>query len=177
MSESNLKEVTRQKLQQEIAALINQHKTLQLASINQQNEPFASYAPFAFDNDSLYVLLSEIALHAKNLQHNRQASILIIEDESVSDEYFARVRVNYSVEATLIEYDTLQWHQGIELLQQRHGERIINLSQHSDFKLFQLQPKSGRYVKGFGRAYSLSGGLTTVDISHLRDGHKKRAVA
>ena len=58
------------------------------------------------------------------------------------------------------------------------GERIDNLSELADFKLFRLTPTGGRYVKGFGRAYTLEGGtLAGGDIGHLREGHKKRDVA
>lgn len=103
------------------------------------------------------MLISEIALHAVNLQHFPEASVLIIEDEDSAGELFARIRVNYSVQAKHIEPDGKHWVEGIARLADRHGERINHLSQLADFKLFRLVPQGGRYVKGFGRAFSLAG--------------------
>jgi putative heme iron utilization protein len=63
----------------------------------------------------------------------------------------------------------------VTLLAERLGERPRNLSRLADFRLFRLKPQSGRYVKGFGKAYTLEGGtLATATINHLREGHRKR---
>ncbi|WP_237701181.1 MULTISPECIES: hypothetical protein [Methylophaga] len=76
----------------------------------------------------------------------------------------------------LLPVDSADWDVGIQCLTDRHGDRIQNLSQLSDFKLFKLNPIGGRYVKGFGKAYQIDGGsLAGEGLSHLRDGHKKRA--
>lgn len=167
-----------QRLSKEVVEFINSRKSLQLSTVSKDGRPYASYAPFALGDECLYILISEIAVHATNLQHNPKASILIIQDEDSADELFARIRVNYSVDAELIDVDSLQWHAGLAVLTSRHGERINNLSQLSDFKLFKLKPSGGRFVKGFGRAYTLAGGTLAGEIvSHMSDGHKKRDVA
>ena len=113
-----------------------------------------------------------------NLQHNPDASVLIAQDEDTAKELFARLRVNYSVRAELLPVDSAEWQQGVDILQARLGERIANLSQLSDFRLFRLQPQGGRFVKGFGAAYTLAGNtLAGEAVDHLRDGHKKRSEA
>jgi heme oxygenase (biliverdin-IX-beta and delta-forming) len=166
------------KIQQEIMDIINARKSLMLSTLDQDGLPYASYAPFAMGEDCLYVLISEIAVHGKNLQLHPQASVLIIEDEETATELFARLRVFYRVQAELIEPDTADWQQGLHCLQDRHGDRIMSLSQLSDFKLFRLHPQTGRYVKGFGKAYQIEGGtLTGESLAHLRGGHKKRETA
>ncbi|QSR37037.1 heme utilization protein HutZ [Marinobacterium iners] len=77
--------------------------------------------------------------------------------------------------ACTIETTSPAWEEGIKILSARLGSRIDNLSQLSDFKLFKLIPQSGRYVKGFGRAFTLEGaGTQGMGVSHLRDGHKRR---
>ncbi|AFV00370.1 HugZ family protein [Simiduia agarivorans] len=167
-----------QKLSDEVMAFIGNRKSLHLASIAPAGEPYASYAPFAIGDECLYVLLSEIALHAVNLQANPRASVLIVEDEDSAPELFARIRVNYSVQAELIAHGAPDWDVGVAALVARHGERSKNLSELADFRLFRLKPLGGRYVKGFGRAYQLAGNtLAGESIDHLRDGHKKREVA
>ncbi len=166
------------RLSEEIMAFINSRRSLQLASIDAEGVPFASYAPFAVGNECLYVLLSEIALHAINLQANPAASVLIIEDEDSAGELFARVRVNYTVRAERIEYGSQDWHTAMATLTDRHGERPKKLGEHTDFKMFRLVPERGRYVKGFGKAYTLAGeSLAGEAVDHLRDGHKRRSAA
>ena len=163
------------KLQQEVLSFVGSRKSLQLSSITKEGKPYASYAPFAMGDECLYVLLSEIAVHAVNLQGNPEASVLIIEDEDSAGELFARKRVNYSMTADLIDLEDEQWKEGVDILAERHGERINSLSELQDFKLFKLNPTGGRYVKGFGRAYTLAGGsLAGDEVEHMRDGHKKR---
>ncbi len=166
------------KLNTEVLDFISSRKTLQLASIQEDGSPYSSYAPFAIGEECLYVLLSEIAIHGVNLQHNPKASVLIVQDEDAAEQIFARVRVNYSVEAELIPNDTEAWELGVKTLAERQGQMIEHLSQMQDFKLFKLNPKGGRYVKGFGKAYTLAGEtLAGEEVNHLRDGHKKREEA
>ena len=163
------------KISDEILAMINSRKSLILSSLDEAGKPYASYAPFAIGDECLYVLISEIAVHGKNLQLNPDASVLIIEDEDTAAELFARLRVNYSVAAELLEYQTEAWSIGLDALHQRHGERVSGLSKMADFKLFKLHPQGGRYVKGFGKAYGIEGGsLSGESLTHLRGGHQKR---
>lgn len=166
------------RLNDEVLDLIHGRMSLQLATLNPAGLPYASYAPFAIGDECLYVLLSDIALHAVNLRENPQASVLIIEDEDGAAELFARKRVNYSVQADLIEYGSEPWKRGMDCLAERHGERPRNLGEHTDFKMFRLTPLRGRYVKGFGKAYDLEGRtLAGESLVHLREGHKQRAQA
>ncbi len=179
MTASNLKQSTQDNLQGEITDFIQLQKTLILSSIDPQGQPYASYAPFGIGDECLYVLLSDIALHAVNLKLNPTPSVMIIQDENASGELFARLRVTYRVEATEIAHTAGEAYEtGINALVARHGQRINELKQLRDFHLFRLQPVSGRYVKGFGRAYDFSGkSLNGNSISHLRDGHVKRPAA
>jgi putative heme iron utilization protein len=161
-----------QAISNEILAMINTRKSLMLSSLDNDGFPYASYAPYASGDDCLYILISELAVHAKNLQQEPKASVLIIEDEDSAEELFARLRIVYKVLAEKINIDTDEWHTGLANLTARHGERIPFLSSMSDFKLFKLRPVSGRYIKGFGKAYQISGGSLAGSMNHIRDGHK-----
>lgn len=162
-------------LQQEITDFIHSRKSLNLSTLTEDGAPYASYAPFAIGDGCLYVLLSDIAVHAVNLRANPLASVLIIADEDSSPELFARVRVAYHMKAEFIKVEDERWSGIIELMADRLGDRIRGLSELSDFRLFKLVPTSGRYVKGFGRAYALTGAsLTGTSLGHMRDGHQKR---
>lgn len=167
-----------QRLGEEIRAFIDGRRSLQLATLGEDGVPYASYAPFARDDDSLYVLLSDIAVHGRNLQREARASVLIIEDEDSAGELYARIRAAYQIAAEELPVGDQTWENGVRLMEERLGERPRKLSELADFRLFRLHPQSGRFVKGFGKAYTLEGGtLATATINHLREGHRKRASA
>jgi hypothetical protein len=166
------------RLGDEMLAFVQSRRSLQLASLCENGLPYASYAPYAIGDDCLYILISDIAIHARNLLQNPNASILIIEDEEHAEELFARVRINYRVRAEAIALEDTQWETGVALLEARHGERPRKLSELADFTLFKLHPLGGRYVKGFGRAYDIAGETLAGEvINHQRDGHKPRIQA
>ncbi|WP_101760075.1 HugZ family protein [Oceanicoccus sp. KOV_DT_Chl] len=165
------------RLADELETFLKERRTLHLSSLDVDGHPYASYAPFAKGDNCLYVLLSDIAVHGINLKNNSKAAVLIIEDETEAQTIFARIRVNYQVTAEHIAFDAgTTYDEGIEYLYQKQGERVLNLSQLSDFHLFKLTPLGGRFIKDFGRAYTIAGkSLTGETIEHLRDGHKPRA--
>jgi putative heme iron utilization protein len=166
------------RLSTEVLDFIHSRKSLQLATLLEDGSPYASYAPFAIGEDCLYVLLSEIAVHGSNLQRDPRASVLIVEDEDTAGELFARIRVNYAMDVEFLDHGSDDWQAGLEQLVDRHGERPLNLSNLQDFKMFCLRPTSGRYVKGFGRAFTLAGNTLAGEVvTHLIDGHVPREAA
>ena len=166
------------RLNDEILAFLHSRNSLQLATLGEDGVPYASYAPVALDSDSLYVVLSEIAIHGLNLKRAPRASVLILEDEDGAEELFARRRVGYQVTAEELPLGSAQRETAITHLEGRHGERPRKLAELADFRVFRLRPERGRYVKGFGKAYTLEGGtLASAVINHLREGHKPRAEA
>ena len=167
------------RLGDELQAFLQSRHTLHLSTLDKEGHPYASYAPFAVGDNCLYVLLSDIAVHGINLKNDGKAAVLIVEDESEAQTVFARIRVNYQVTAQHIPFDSGEkYSTGIECLFNKQGERIHDLSKMNDFNLFKLTPLGGRYVKDFGRAYSIAGrSLTGENIEHLREGHKPRAVS
>lgn len=156
----------------EIQEFRQERRTLQLATVDEQGRPNVSYAPFVQNQDGYFVLISEIARHARNLQVNPSVSIMMIEDEESSKQLFARKRLTFDAVASVVERDSEQWQQVIKQMQQRFGEIIDGLSQLQDFVLFNMKPDQGLFVKGFGQAYQVSGD-DLVDFVHLQDGHKK----
>ncbi|WP_282176715.1 heme utilization protein HutZ [Vibrio nereis] len=161
------------RLEPEVQAFRDSRKTLQLATISAEGIPNATYAPFAFDSQAYYILVSDIAAHGRNLKINRNVSILMIEDESECKQIYARKRLTFDTRAELVERNTEAWQQGVNALQTRFGDIIKNLSQLGDFNLYRLVPESGRYVKGFGQAFEISGN-DLLDFVHLTEGHVQK---
>ncbi|WP_260261754.1 heme utilization protein HutZ [Vibrio intestinalis] len=160
------------RLEPEIKEFRQERRTLQLATVDAEGRPNVSYAPFVQNQDGYFVLISEIARHARNLQANPNVSLMMIEDEESSKQLFARKRLTFDAVATVVERDSEQWQQVVAQMKDRFGEIIDGLSQLQDFVLFNLTAEKGLFVKGFGQAYQVSGD-DMVDFVHLQDGHKK----
>ncbi|MDF2155140.1 heme utilization protein HutZ [Vibrio sp. CAU 1672] len=156
----------------EIKAFRQERRTLQLATVDAKGRPNVSYAPYVQNQEGYFVLISQIARHARNLLENPNVSLMMIEDEGSSKQLFARKRLTFDAVATVVERDTEIWQQVIGQMQVRFGDIIDGLSQLEDFVLFNLKAEQGLFVKGFGQAYQVSGD-DLVDFVHLQEGHKK----
>ncbi|MFA0485252.1 MULTISPECIES: heme utilization protein HutZ [Vibrio] len=156
----------------EIKEFRQERRTLQLATVDEEGRPNVSYAPFVQNQEGYFVLISDIARHARNLKANPQVSLMMIEDEESSKQLYARKRLTFDAQASVVERETELWTQVIGQMQERFGEIIDGLSQLQDFSLFNLKAENGLFVKGFGQAYQVSGD-DLVDFVHLQEGHRK----
>lgn len=129
-----------------------------ISTVSAQAIPNASYAPFIMDDSkNIYIYVSGLSTHTKNLYANPHINVLFIEDEAKTNLIFARRRLSFDCTATLIERETDDWNQIVEQFQRRFGEIIEVLRGLSDFRIFQLTPSQGRFVVGFGAAYHITG--------------------
>ncbi|GAX35444.1 HugZ family pyridoxamine 5'-phosphate oxidase [Nodularia sp. NIES-3585] len=129
-----------------------------VSTVNSAGIPNASYAPFVMDDaKNIYIYVSGLATHTQNLHINPHVSVLFIEDESKSEQIFARRRLSFDCTATLIERETESWNQIVTQFQERFGELIEVFRGLPDFRIFRLTPSAGRFVIGFGTAYQISG--------------------
>ena len=156
----------------EIKEFRQERRTIQLATVDAEGRPNVSYAPYVQNQEGYFVLISQIARHARNLLENPNVSLMMIEDEDSSKQLFARKRLTFDAVATVVERDTEMWQQVVGQMKDRFGEIIDGLSQLEDFILFNLKAEQGLFVKGFGQAYQVSGD-DLVDFVHLQEGHKK----
>ncbi len=157
----------------EIQEFRDARMTLQLGTVDKDGKPHTSYAPFAFSEKGYYILVSDLAAHGQNLKHSKAVSIMMIEDENEARSIFARRRLSFDTNAELIERDSALWQPSIDVMQTRLGEMIDNLSQLGDFRLYRLNPVIGRYVKGFGQAFDVTG-EDLLSVVHLNEGHVQK---
>ena len=137
--------------------LMASQQTLLLSTASANGVPDISYAPFVRDDAGVfYIYVSEMACHTVNLLNKPQASILFIRPESESPNLFARERAVLSCGVTEIIRDDAIYADRIQALQDKFGEVVSVLRSLSDFHLFALRPENGRYVIGFGRAFSIN---------------------
>jgi len=81
--------------------------------------------------------------------------VLLIEDEAEAPQVFARQRISYDCQATLLPRGTEGWEAVADRFEQRFGEIIPMLRSLEDFQSFCLSLQAGRFVMGFGAAYAV----------------------
>ena len=132
-------------------------QSVQLSTVSAEGEPHCGYTPFLIDHGKLYIFVSQLSLHTRDLLATPRAGVMLIADEQSSSQIFARTRVSYQCTADVIVHDDSDYTILLDAFQARHGKMIGLLRQLPDFVLFRLTPHSGQFVMGFGRAFKLSG--------------------
>lgn len=127
-----------------------------LGTASPDGDPQASYAPCVIDEArNIYVFVSGLSAHTQNLTTTGKASALFVEDESKTQQMFARKRLSYRCSAELLERESEQWQEVAQQFADRFGNIVELMMGLPDFRIFQLCPQSGRFVLGFGKAYSV----------------------
>lgn len=132
--------------------LLKNQKSLIISSIDKDNNPAISYAPFVMIDDKIYVYLSKVAEHYYNLRDNKKCSVMLIEDENVAKTIFARARLSFNCEAKMLEEAT---EEVFSKFDEVHDAKMMAMFKNMDFDMFELNIKVGRLVKGFGQAFEI----------------------
>lgn len=161
---------------EDVSKLYNAHcekiRSVVLGTVDSQGCPLASYAPFVIDADkNIYVMVSGISPHTKNLESTGVASAMFIEDEHQSTEIFARHRLTFACSVSIIDSDDNRFDSIADDMYTRHGTIIERMRLLPDFRIVCLSPTSGRFVVGFGAAYIIHGDNLN-ELKHLDGGGK-----
>ena len=150
-------------------------KTIIISTVSKGLNPNASYAPSVISSDgSLYIYISSLSKHTKNLINNPKASIMIIEDESHSENIFGRKRFTMDVTSYKIKRDSEEWLDTIEVMENKFGDTVTFLKNMTDFYMFKLVPQTGLLVHGFARAFRFDG-ENLSNVSYLNEkGHTQK---
>jgi len=144
-----------QSLKAEILTLINSRKSLQLATLNDKKLPEASYTPFIYQAPEFYIFVSALASHTQNLIAHPQCSLMLIEDEVSARNLFARTRLTFTAHATIPASQDSNRETILDSMEELLGSTMKMIRTLPDFKLIRLGIKEGRFVKGFGAAFSI----------------------
>ncbi len=159
---------------QKLNDLLSGYQSVVLGTQSSNGYPFSSYAPFYYDGEEVYIFISNIATHAKNIQATNKASALFIEDESKCENIFARKRISLQCDVTLISRDKDIFHTIIGHFQHKFdANMVIMLMGMQDFNLYALKPIYGEATFGFGEAYHIGGPKMNTLVARSGDkGHK-----
>lgn len=141
----------------ELRALREGQRSVMLATADADGEPEASYAPYLRDNGDFYLFVSGLARHTRNLLASGRAALLFIEPEEQARQIFARRRLSYRCAVSEVERADPDWPRLLAGFEDRFGPVMEMLRGLPDFRLLRLRPTGGRYVRGFGQAYELTG--------------------
>lgn len=159
----------------EIETFIGKFRSLVIASLTPEGDPYASSAAFIRHQNDFYCLLSTVAQHGRNLLHSPKVSLIFAEDEAVTDNPFARKRVTVSAEAMQISRNEPEYTEVIQKMGETFDPNLIAmLSSMGDFHLFQIKPFEGSAVEGFGKAYRLNEKLEiegSIVRHHQKENH------
>ena len=156
-------ELNPEEVQAEYLALRDSLKTVHIATQSTDGFPESSYAPYLWFEQSCYLYLSDLAKHTINLKLNPNIGLLFIESEESSRNLFARRRIILQGEVINIDRKNQLFPQIMSRFRQRFGDFMDVIEPLQDFHLFQVNPKSGRFIRGFAQAFELCGeGLSEV---------------
>lgn len=140
-----------------LTQFIDSFKSLTISSIDENSNPFTSYAPFIKKDGKYYVYISSIARHSRNLTLNKKASLFFLEDEISCDNIFGRKRAVLQCKVNKLPRDNEQFEELIEPFEKKHGATVNMLKTMKDFSFFEFSPFDGEAVFGFGQAYNIGG--------------------
>ena len=136
--------------------------------------PFSSYAPFYYDGEVVYIFISDIATHAKNMQATPKASAFFIEDESITSNIFKRKRISLQCDVARIARSEEKFKTIMDNFQEKFEDgTLAMLMGMGDFNLYTLTPMYGEATFGFGEAYNIGGEKINQLVPRTGDsGHK-----
>jgi heme oxygenase (biliverdin-IX-beta and delta-forming) len=135
--------------------LLSSRKTLVMATADKNGAPNVSYAPFVHRAQWLYVYTSSLSRHTRNMMETQKASVMFIEDETRTRNFFARKRFTCQCSVELVGRETAEWRTVMSLFKRKFGKVFEMIRPLPDFTLFRLIPDSGLYVRGFGQAFEV----------------------
>jgi putative heme iron utilization protein len=142
---------------QQLGRLISEQRWAALATVDQKGDPQASMVAYVPEPGFSGILLhlSQLAAHTRNLLETSRASLVITEPDDRECDPQTLARASFSGPVRAIARDGDEYSKGKE----RYLARLPDAEQlfaFGDFTLLRLQPRSIRFVAGFGRAFSFS---------------------
>lgn len=151
-----MKAITLEDAQKELDTFTNNVESINLSTVSNEGEPFASYSPFVEDEEgNFYIFISTAIAHSHNMSANGKAHIMFLEDESKSAHIYARRRMYFQANSLRIK-DEKKDEELHLMFQEKFQDRVSFFSMMKDFSFYKLSPYNGNLVLGFGSAYKIS---------------------
>ena len=155
MDEKQIKNVLKKRDQ-----LLTTAKTLGISVlVDEENSLVADvgHAPFSRKDGCFYIYSSHLSAHVRALVKGARAQFFLIEDESVAQNIWARVRVKFSAEVSELSRHDPRFSGLCDDIGALHGPVMEMIRNFTDFHLFEIKPEQGVLVTGFAQAFSVNG--------------------
>lgn len=164
----NIKPMDIAVLKENYQNLVSSMKSIFLSTIALDGSPFLSYAPFVEHDGKVYVYLSQIAEHYRNLEANPAVDVMLAADESATKNIFARERARF--QGIAVNVGNEGYEEVFAKFEAKFGAPTFKMLRTLDFSLFELTLSKGRYVIGFGQAFDVD--FAGEHFEHInRDAH------
>jgi putative heme iron utilization protein len=144
-----------QQSEQTLARLIRSTRTAALGTIH-KGEPNLAMVAYAFAEDfsEFYIHVSRLGKHTADMETDPRVSLLITEtdDRRPDPQTLARVSIRGTAEMLPRSDSGYAQVKTIYLERFPEAEQLFSLG---DFNFWEITPKSGRFVAGFGLAFNL----------------------
>ena len=138
-----------------------------IISVNGDDVIDLGYSPYIFYENYYYIFVSELSTHVKLLLKKKVGTFMIINDETNSQNIWARIRLKFSAKIEVIIRDSEDFRIICEKIRYKHGKTMNLIKQFSDFHLIKIIPSRGTFISGFGNAFNLEGQCLNV-INKIR---------
>lgn len=164
------KKSTEESVQGEMDAFIDGFDSILLGTVDSNNDPNITYAPYLKYKGENYIYISEIGDHYNNLEDNGKLEVMFLEDESKAKAITVRGRIRYKSGFEFLERDA-KFDEVMDEFEKKAGKTMAMIRNMLDFHLVKLNFLEGRFVKGFGQAYLISADgkinqLTGDNVNH-----------
>ena len=124
-----------------------------LGTIGKENYPFLSKVLPMYKNNNLYILISDLSEHTKNIMLNKKVSFYFSSKETNKTKLNnPRLTLNGTISKLKINKDDIKYQ---SLLKSYHdidkGSKMWGM--FSDFNFYLFKPYRALYIEGFGKAY------------------------
>jgi putative heme iron utilization protein len=116
--------------------LLSSRKTLVMATADKNGAPNVTYAPFVHRAPPLYVYTSSLSRHTRNMMETARASVMFIEDEARTRNFFARKRFTCQCSAESVGRET-EWRTVMSLFKRKFG-KVFGMIRRTQFELAPL---------------------------------------
>ena len=149
--------------------LLAEARTVLMAAPGDNAMPEMGVTPLVRMNGAFYIYPSKLSAHVRAVMADGKAAFMVIEDESKTQNIWARKRLKFDSELVEIDRNSDEFNAVCDVFADTHGPTMGLIRDFSDFHLLRLRPRGGLMVLGFAQAYRLSGEALDV-TEHLRSG-------
>lgn len=142
----------------EVNLLLKEYNTLSIATIDQENQPNVSYSPYVIIDNSIYIIISEIAKHYKNIINQNKIQVAITQDEFQAMSIFFRKRLTINVHVGI----TQNVEAVTDVMIQKLG-KMVEMLMKMDFHIIKLEILDAKIVYGPGKAYFLDHNFDLIE--------------